>query len=145
MLEVKDKNLSAVKCINSVSPNKNIKVLELEWSRYKYKVLESSPSDYVEIRKLLQNKKVYPAIPFYNLLEQALQKECNVGNCINAALHVWGYFKEIASEKEKGSFLKSIKNYEQGEISLKAIKNLLWKMTVKYQQPYLLDSYYFVL
>ena len=31
MLEVKDKNLSAVKCINSTSPGKRIKTLEIEW------------------------------------------------------------------------------------------------------------------
>ncbi|MBP1762744.1 MAG: UV-endonuclease UvdE, partial [Firmicutes bacterium] len=36
MLEVKDKNLSALKCINCISPNQSIKVLEQEWSKYKY-------------------------------------------------------------------------------------------------------------
>ena len=42
MLEVKDKNLSAVKCINCTSSEKKIKKLEKEWSRYKYKILECS-------------------------------------------------------------------------------------------------------
>ena len=41
MLEVKDKNLSAVKCINCTSTDKSIKDLEIEWSRYKYMVLEN--------------------------------------------------------------------------------------------------------
>ena len=40
MLEVKDKNLSAVKCINARAVN-NIEKLELEWSKYKYTVLEN--------------------------------------------------------------------------------------------------------
>ncbi|PKM94679.1 MAG: UV DNA damage repair endonuclease UvsE [Firmicutes bacterium HGW-Firmicutes-1] len=145
MLEVKDKNLSAVKCINCTSVDKNIKALELEWSKYKYKILENSHLDYVEIRKLLRNKNDYPAISFYNLVEGALEKESNVGGSINAAQHIWGYFKDIASDKEKDSFFKSIESYKQGLTSVKTIRNLLWKMTVKYNQQYLLNSYYFVI
>lgn len=145
MLEVKDKNLSAVKCINCTSADKKIKALELEWSRYKYKVLENSPSDYAEIRKLLRSKNDYLTITFYNLIEEAMQRESTTTNSINAAEHVWGYFKDTASDKEKSSFLKSINGYEQGKLSIRTIKNNLWKMVVKYNQSYLLDSYYFVL
>lgn len=144
MLEVKDKNLSAVKCINCTSSDKSIKDLEIEWSRYKYMVLENSPSDYVEIRKLLNEKDAYPATEFYNLIENALSKEITIGNSINAALHIWGYFKKKATDREKNSFLNNIEKYEQGQTSLKIIKNNLWKIAVKYNQSYLLDSYYFI-
>ena len=144
MLEVKDKNLSAIKCINCTSSDKSIKDLEIEWSRYKYMVLENSPSDYVEIRKLLNEKDAYPATEFYNLIENALSKEITIGNSINAALHIWGYFKKKATDREKNSFLNNIEKYEQGQTSLKTIKNNLWKMAVKYNQSYLLDSYYFI-
>ena len=41
MLEVKDKNLSAVKCILCTSDTKKIGALEDEWSKYKYSVLEN--------------------------------------------------------------------------------------------------------
>lgn len=144
MLEVKDKNLSALKCINSTSDYKRIKDLELEWSRYKYLVLEKSPEEYVKIRKLLRDKKEYPVIDFYNLIESALQKESNVGNSINAAQHVWGYFKDIANEKEKKQFLKNIDEFLRGNISIKTIKNNLWKMAIKYDRDYLINSYYFI-
>lgn len=144
MLEVKDKNHSAVKCINCTTEDKKIEFLELEWSRYKYKVLENSPMCYAEIRKLLRIKKDYPAVAFYNLIEEAMQTEGTIGNSINAALHVWGYFKDTESDQEKSSFLKSIDEYEQGKISIRTVKNNLWKMAVKYQQSYLLDSYYFL-
>lgn len=145
MLEVKDKNLSAVKCINCTSVDKRIELLELEWSRYKYKILESSPSDYVKIRRLLYNKNDYPAILFYNLLEGALQKEVVIGNSINAAQHIWGYFKDSATDKEKDGFLKSINAYKKRAASIKAVKNYLWRMAVKYEQTYILNSYYFAL
>lgn len=144
MLEVKDKNLSAVKCINCTSSDKSIKNLEVEWSRYKYKVLENSPSDYVEIRRLLIDKDDYPVIQFYNLIENALKKENTIGNFINAALHIWGYFKDEATDKEVNIFFNNIEKFKLGKVSLKTIKNNLWKMTVKYNKPYLLNSYYFI-
>ena len=145
MLEVKDKNLSAIKCINCTSATKTIKALEAEWSRYKYRVLDTSPRDYAALRELLKNKNEYPAIAFYNLIEEALQKERVIRNSINAALHIWGYFKNSSSDKEKKSFLKNIDDYEQGKISLKTLKNFLWKMAVKYRQTCLLNSYYFII
>ena len=108
MLEVKDKNLSAVKCINCTSSAKSIRTLEVEWSRYKYKVLENSPVDYLAIRQLLNSKGQYPVVQFYNLIENALETEKTIGNSINAAFHVWGYFKDKATDREANSFLKLI-------------------------------------
>ncbi|NMF07019.1 UV DNA damage repair endonuclease UvsE [Clostridium beijerinckii] len=144
MLEVKDKNLSAVKCINSIDENSKIKKLEEEWGRYKYKVLENSPSNYLEIRKLLKDKTQYPAVEFYNYIEDAMEEEITIGNSINTALHVWGYFKNLADDKEKLNFLKSIEDYKNGKVSIKLIKNKLFKMAVKYNESYLLNSYYFL-
>lgn len=144
MLEVKDKNLSAVKCINSIDENSKIKKLEEEWGRYKYKVLENSPSNYLEIRKLLKDKTQYPSVEFYNYIEDAMEEEITIGNSINTALHVWGYFKNLADDKEKMSFLKSIEDYKNGKVSIKLIKNKLFKMAVKYNESYLLNSYYFL-
>ena len=143
MLEVKDKNLSAVKCINAVSKDNKIKRLEDEWAKYKYTVLENSPSNYLEIRKLLKDKEKYPSIRFYNLIEEALETEITSGNSLNALMHVWGYFKNKADEKEKKSFLKSVEDFKQEKISISTIKNKLWKMAVKYNEVYLLNSYYF--
>ena len=44
MLEVKDKNLSAIKCQNATTENKRMALLEKEWGRYKYTILEKSRS-----------------------------------------------------------------------------------------------------
>jgi len=145
MLEVKDKNLSAVKCINVTSSERKIKTLEQEWSKYKYKVLECSQEHYLKIRRLLINKQDYPVIEFYNLLEDALQKDINIENSVNAAQHVWGYFKSKTTEAEKRSCLKSIELLKKGETFTMATKNILWKMTVKYEEKYLMNSYYFYL
>jgi UV DNA damage endonuclease len=143
MLEVKDKNLSAVKCINAVSQDNKIKRLEEEWAKYKYTILENSPSNYLEIRKLLKDKSDYPFLKFYNLIEEAMEMEINLGNSLNALMHVWGYFKNKADEKEKKSFLKSLEDFKQEKISIGTAKKKLWKMAVKYNEVYLLNSYYF--
>jgi UV DNA damage endonuclease len=143
MLEVKDKNLSVIKCINSLSHNEEIKNLELEWSKYKYNVLERSNLNYNKIRKLLKNKKTYPVVEFYRLIEESLSIEEDIGNSINAMLHIWGYFKNKSTKFEKNKFIELIERYKKGKSSKKAIKKFLWKMVVKYNDSYLLKSYYF--
>ncbi|WP_313757052.1 UV DNA damage repair endonuclease UvsE [Tissierella sp.] len=143
MLEVKDKNLSAVKCINSTSKSKRIKTLELEWSKYKYNILEHSHLNYNKIRGLLKNKSEYPVIEFYKLIQETLNIEETIGNTVNAVLHVWGYFKLISTEDEKKKFMKLLENYEEGKRSKDSLKKFLWKLALKYEESYLLNSYYF--
>jgi UV DNA damage endonuclease len=144
MLEVKDKNISAIKCINSVSEKKSIRALELEWSRYKYLVLEKSPAAYLQIRKLLKDKKSYPVILFYRLVEEAMLTESTRGSSINAMQHVWGYFKDISADTEKSRFLRLTDDFEKGKVKESSVKAFLFRMAVKYGEQYLLDSYYFI-
>jgi UV DNA damage endonuclease len=145
MLEVKDKNLSAVKCLNLTSEKRDIKALEQEWSRYKYAVLERYPNAYNGIRELLQDKSGYPATVFYWILEDTLKKKPDTGTAINAAQHVWGYFKDAATEREKRDYLKCVEDCRTGKASVARLKRLLWRLTEKYQEPYLMNSYYFIL
>ena len=144
MLEVKDKNLSAVKCRNLVSERKEIKELEREWSRYKYAVLEHSQAAYLNVRKLIQNKKDYPVVPFYWFIEDALGKDFDAGQSINAAQHIWGYFGKKATEKERKQFLRCLDGYSTNPDMQKKMKRFLWRMAVKYREEYLLNSYYFI-
>jgi len=145
MLEVKDKNISALKSINITSNENKINALEKEWARYKYKILETSINRYQSIRELLKDKSTYPALQFYTLIEDALKMEITKGNAVNSAQHVWGYFKDLALEKEKEEFLKKLLQYENEQITLKALKNFLFKMALKYKINYLLENYYFYL
>jgi len=143
MLEVKDKNLSCVKCINCTTKELNINALEKEWSKYKYTILERSHFTYEKIRELLKDKKGFSAISFYNLLEEGLKNEGDSGSFINAALHVWGYFKNDASEKEKVNFFKYLEKYQNQMTEINIVKNYLKKLAEKYEQHYLLNSLYF--
>lgn len=145
MLEVKDKNLSAVKCILATTQQPHIKLLEKEWSLYKYAVLERSSKLYDAIRQLLNDKTGFPALEFYRLLDQALTLEVTIGTTVNTATHVYGYFKNTATEKEKNAFFKQLERVEKSNGSLKTLKKILWNLAVNYNERYLLQSYYFVL
>lgn len=143
MLEVKDKNLSAVKCILATEENMSIRKLEQEWARYKYAVLEKSPVLYQKVRELLKDKNPKTALPFYQMIEQIYYLPENLGYSENAALHVWGYFKEIATENEGQVFHKKSEKFREGTLSLAALKRYLWKLAEKYQVSYILRSLYF--
>jgi UV DNA damage endonuclease len=143
MLEVKDKNWSARKCQICLSAGNQMQALEQEWSRYKYLVLEHAPAIYQEIRRLLRDKTGSPALAFYALIEQALLLEPSPGQVENAALHVWGYFKRQASEREIVGFQALLDRYRGGQISRRRLKAYLAALTKRYSQPYLSASYYF--
>lgn len=143
MLEVKDKNLSAIKCQNVKTENKRMVLLEKEWGRYKYTILEKSAADYQAIRTLLKDKSSYPVGEFYRLIEGALAKETQPGAAENAAQHVWGYFKKKATQQEYEAFAKNIENYRNGTGSLATVKSQLFKLATKYEEKYLMQSLYF--
>lgn len=142
MLEVKDKNLSTNKINNAIN-NQEIKILEREWSKYKYSVLEKSPQNYKAIRQLLKDKKTYPVLDFYNLIEESLDVSEDIGSSVNALDHVWGYFKNEASDKELEKYLSLRLDYKNKNKRLQLVKNHLEKMALKYKKDYLLSGYYF--
>lgn len=145
MLEVKDKNLSAIKCQNATTENKRMVLLEKEWCRYKYAILEKSPAVYQAIRTLLKDKEVYPVQEFYRLIDTAFAEEPHPGYVENAAAHVWGYFKKHATDTERKQYEKNLANYRNNNGTLATLKRQLFKIAQKYKVDYLLQSLYFYL
>lgn len=143
MLEVKDKNISAVKCTLLTAEFCPAARLEQEWAKYKYAVLEHSPPDYLAVRELLKDKTGNNARRFYAMAEHALSLPVQPGDAANAAMHVWGYFKGIAQESEKKKFMSALKRYQKGETSARPMKNLLYRLARQYRQTYLAESFYF--
>jgi UV DNA damage endonuclease len=145
MLEVKDKNLSAIKCQNATTVNKRMVLLEKEWGRYKYAVLERSPAVYQAIRTLLKDKEAYPVQEFYRLIDTAFAEEPHPGYAENAAAHVWGYFKKHATEAERRKYEENLANYRNGSGTRATLKRQLFRLAQKYESEYLLQSLYFYL
>ena len=144
MLEVKDKNVSARKCLLCVETYDNLSELEKEWGRYKYLVLEHSQSHYQAIRELLKDKSAFPALAFFRLVQNALALPVDRGSAINAASHVWGYFKDLADPAQKRQYMKALDAYAAGKGSLAAVKRRLYSLAEQHGQAYLLSSYYFL-
>ena len=144
MLEVKDKNISARKCMLCVEKSDILHELEKEWGRYKYLVLEHSQSHYQAIRELLKDKQAFPARAFFRLVESALDLPLDRGSAINAASHVWGYFKDTADPAQKRRDMKALDAYAAGKGSLAAVKRGLYSLAEQHGQDYLLSSYYFL-
>ncbi|WP_319470045.1 UV DNA damage repair endonuclease UvsE [uncultured Trichococcus sp.] len=145
MLEVKDKNLSAIKCQNATTTTPKATLLEKEWGRYKYAILERSPAIYQAIRTLLKDKEAYPIQEFYRLIDTAFAEEIRPGYAENAAAHVWGYFKKYATDTERKQYEKNLANYRNNTGTLATLKRQLFKMAEKYEVEYLLQSLYFYL
>jgi UV DNA damage endonuclease len=144
MLEVKDKNISALKCIHCVE-NRGISKLEAEWGRYKYSILERSPENYKAIRQMLTDKKAYPAVEMYRSIDAAWGIPVSIGNAVNAAQNVWGYFKDKAIAAEKSRFQQLLDRYASGGSGLPSVKKHLLNLAWKYQEDYLLNGYYLYL
>ena len=144
MLEVKDKNWSAVKCWNCLRPDREIRHLEEEWARYKYLVLERDPQAYQAIRGLLKDKGTYPVLNFYRWIERALSKPVSLGHSMNALEHVAGYFKDTASEAEKKTIEKKLDKCRNGALSIDSMKRFLWDLACHHRVEYLIHSYFFV-
>jgi UV DNA damage endonuclease len=139
MLEVKDKNISALKCICATDANLPPRILESEWAHYKYLVMSRSARPYNRIRELFSNGKPDReslALDFYRIVEDSLHLDPDIGAEINAAQHVWGYFKDVATESEKRAFQKNLAD-------IPAAKRQLYRLAQKYGSDYLLRSYYF--
>ena len=145
MLEVKDKNLSAVKCLLLADGNPDRKRLEEEWARYKYLIMERSPEVYTAIRSLFSGGGAVRPIEFYMLTEDAVSQSTDPGRAENAALHVWGYFSEKAAEPEKKTFFSRLTAYRADNGSLTAVKGHLLRLADRYGEDYLLNSLYFYL
>ncbi|MEN8905789.1 MAG: UV DNA damage repair endonuclease UvsE [Clostridiales bacterium] len=143
ILEVKDKNLSAIKCINTANNLKG-KYIEREWARYKYKVLEKSQKEYKIISNYLNNQDELDVVEFYKKIENVIFNNTTNNEFINSSQHVWGYFKDIAITAEKNKFEKLINSFKNHTIKELYIRNFLYRLARKYNIEYLLDSYYFV-
>lgn len=141
MLEVKDKNISAIKCSNCVS-GLDIHMLQSEWARYKYLVLYHSHRGYLSVRAMFRECRV-SAIDMYSEIDSSLSEEPTIGSMANAFSHVWGYFKDICSEKERDSFKSNLESFEAGSLDPSKFKKFLFKLSKKYNSEYLLESYFF--
>jgi len=142
MLEVKDKNISALKCIHCVS-DRGMDALESDWARYRHSVAEHSPQTEQEIRQLLHECTSYPALEMYRRIEAVLRMPVVPEHAIKAASRVWGHVQDQTGESEKKVFAGLLAKVNSDGGSVKALKRYLFQLAEKYRAEDLLGSYYF--
>ncbi|MBN2851924.1 MAG: UV DNA damage repair endonuclease UvsE [Clostridia bacterium] len=143
MLEVKDKNLSALKISNVLYYKKDIRQLTIEWARYKYLVMSNDLKDYQLIRDKLNDGNI-DLHEFYQIVENNMNKPFSSANQKNAAYHIFGYFKKYSDSKEISIFNHLLENLGDSR-QLNKLKSFLYRLSRKYSVDYLLHSYYFII
>ena len=140
MLEVKDKDISAIKCnliVSNINKKLNLSIIEKQWAKYKYLLMERNYKYYKECSSLV--KENCSIQEFYEYTDEIINFDVDDGSFINTAEHVWGYVKNNASDKELTHFKKLLLDVHQKE----KVKLYLKKLCDKYNAEYMLNSYYF--
>lgn len=144
MLEVKDKNLSAVKCLVCLDQTGASQALPREWERYALAVHEHDEEVYRQIQALLRHKDPQPEL-FYTLVEQALRRPVSTQSAERAALAAFHTLQHLVTDKETQKFTVSLQRFQKGETSAAPVKTLLYKLAGRYERQDLLQSYYYVM
>ncbi|MDO5755719.1 MAG: DUF1722 domain-containing protein, partial [Tissierellia bacterium] len=103
--------------------------LEEQWSKEKYEILSKSQKEYLKIRKLFATKDYEPIL---KTMEEAKTLPFSKGNAVNAAEHIWGYFKKFATDFEKQKFQELIQKFQNEEIEEQELRNYLKELLKKY-------------
>ena len=136
-----DRRRFIINCINKSDTNSEF---EKEWGKYKFAVLEKSPEIFKEISDMFKSKENINPIEFYKFIESALAKNNTSKNSMNAAKCIWKYYFNSVPEYEETIFNKKINEYKNGNLSLTAVKNFLYRLSIKYKEDIILNSYYFI-
>ena len=115
------------------------KECEKIWAKNKYYVLSKSHKVYLDIREYLKEKEVDIAY-LQHKIQSVKDLEESKKDFHNAILHVWGYFKKEASEREKQGLFALLEEYREGKNSQEAVIQYLNALLKKYPNPYLEES-----
>jgi UV DNA damage endonuclease len=140
MLEVKDKEISAIKCICALDEVLPVSKRTDQWAKYKYSIMEKNYSFYKKCSNLINSK--IPISKVYIYMDECLSMPFQEGSFVNTAHHVYGYVNDKATEKEKESFNNLLRRPVENRDK---IKSHLKKLCKKYDVKYMNKSYYFIL
>ena len=136
---IKIKDSSSLKEEANMEFKKIRKDCEELWAKNKYYVLSKSHKVYLEIREYLKEKEVD-----FLVLNEKIQRVRNIEESkkdfSNAILHVWGYFKNEATEIEKQGLCNLLQEYMKGKNNQKSVIEYINILLKKYPNEYLQKS-----
>ena len=120
--------------------HKNIKKeCEELWAKYKYYVLSKSHKAYLDIREYLKEKEV-DIVYLQEKIQSVKGIKESKKDFHNAILHVWGYFKKEASEREKQGLFAILEEYMEGKNNQESVIQYLNTLLKRYPNEYLQKS-----
>lgn len=128
------------KVINSNSMGQLVKF----HSTNKYLITAYSQTQLRILGKIVANHDKRPfkevALEYRDNLGLALSNVPKHSNYINSLMHMFGYFSDSLSKKEKEFVLDSFEKYRQEKVLLSVPVNILKSYVLRYEQDYLLDQ-----
>ena len=109
------------------------------WAKNKYYVLSKSHKTYLEIREYLKEKEV-DTLFINEKIERIRGIEESKKDFKNAILHVWGYFKNEATEIEKQVLHNLLEEYMREKKDQKSVIEYINILLKKYPNEYLQKS-----
>ena len=141
MLEVKDKNISALKCMHATMGATKEQLFE-QWLKYKPLITEREPAKIWKVEDLLKDAEDGKSlgIAFYRLLEKYLSLEVTRSQAAITANTIAE--KCIQSPAEEKRIAKRIAEYKQAQIPLGKLKQSIMNVANKHRVDEVLTSYY---
>ena len=119
--------------------SKQVQACQELWAQNKYLVLSKSQKIYLEIREYLKTEDPELAV-VEDYIDKAKAMPEGRGQVINAYQHVWGYFKNRATDQEKADFMQLLSAYRKGEASQDDLAQAVRALLAIYPNAYLEES-----
>lgn len=125
----------------SVIQSPSVSALIAFHSRYKYLVMAFSPRAYKSLGQFvarMKGKDCQQALDNYvKVLLSVFDEPVSVGRHVNAAQHMFGYFKEHLSATEKQQFFEALDAYMSQVSSLHKVNELLLRYSSRFSNDYI--------
>lgn len=109
------------------------------WAENKYLVMSRSQQDYNALRQLFSDNEWsdLKSSEFIKILASNRQKKPTRKTLVTTYQHVWGYFKKLATAEERNCYKKLLEQVTPNDDDL---ESFLYKLAVKYEVRYLINS-----
>ena len=113
-------------------------------SEYKFLLMAYHQTQLRELGKIVANQENRAVEETMTAYEQhlglALSRQPSRSNTINAFMHIFGYFSDTLSEKEKSFLLDRLQKYREEKIHISAIQNVMRAYAIQRNLDYLLNQ-----
>lgn len=111
-------------------------------SRNKFLLLTKNEKMMRELGKLVAQKGFDDQLRenYRSLLVKALKTPFKSPKVINTLLHMYGFFKDKLSDKEKAYFMDLVEDYKTGIVSLQTLNALIKSWALRYNVDYILNQ-----